>query len=179
WLPWVLEVCYSLLHTLKLKMVSLQMVAAAAVVTVVVCGGWCGCENLPQELPQNTTTGEPQRGSRSSSRRTATSIPAFVLANVSSKQQPETPAENVIGKSPCPRGTRGQACRWELARNALSCTSGPCEQCSQGCSSVEPSLWPTCCRDHFLCCRQLASACQQCNTPQLSPFCTAAFKKCT
>ncbi|KAK7078402.1 hypothetical protein SK128_025580 [Halocaridina rubra] len=97
----------------------------------------------------------------------------------SSHKQPQPSAINEIGKSPCPRGVRGFACRQQLALDALTCTESQCRRCRQGCSTLSPNEWPTCCRDHFLCCRQLASACQQCDTPQLLPFCTAAFKRCS
>ncbi|XP_047500055.1 uncharacterized protein LOC125046372 [Penaeus chinensis] len=94
--------------------------------------------------------------------------------------EPDVPStdENTIGQSPCPRGESGAVCRQELASSTFNCTTDACMQCRDECSSMEPSLWPLCCRDHFLCCRPLASACQQCDTPELFPFCGATFKRC-
>ncbi|XP_066981351.1 uncharacterized protein [Macrobrachium rosenbergii] len=117
--------------------------------------------------PETVTSQTPRR---------ASAIPNLPDPDVPKRPAPS--ATNEIGKSPCPRGQRGFSCRQQLALDALTCTSGQCLRCRQGCDSLSPSEWPICCRDHFLCCREVASSCQQCNTPQLVPFCTAAFKRC-
>ncbi|KAG7172118.1 uncharacterized protein LOC121862460 [Homarus americanus] len=161
-------------------MMTQQQLVAAIVVVLTVCTSWGGGEKIPTPLMYELGSLEaaevPVPDPRSASPRTATFIPASSFINAG--KQSQAPVENEIGKSPCPRGTRGVACREELAQSALTCTSDTCEQCRQGCSNISSSMWPTCCRDHFHCCRQLASACQQCNNPQLIPFCTTAFKKC-
>ncbi|CAL4107245.1 unnamed protein product [Meganyctiphanes norvegica] len=102
-------------------------------------------------------------------------LPSFASFSFSATESPL--AENLIGSSPCPRGRRGFTCRQQLAKDALTCSQGSCQKC-RNCESLGPSEWPGCCRDHFLCCRPLASACQQCDVPQLFPFCEAAFKRC-
>ncbi|KAK4289286.1 hypothetical protein Pmani_037737 [Petrolisthes manimaculis] len=94
------------------------------------------------------------------------------------RQQESKVDNNVIGKSPCVRGMEGQTCRRQLALSSRTCTSGSCMKCRGGCSSLTPSEWPECCRDHLLCCRHLASACLRCDKPDLAPFCSAAFNKC-
>lgn len=150
------------------------------IVLVVGCAAWCSGQTFSFSFgteigPETVTSRTP--ASRQSFRR-ASSIPN--LPNPRESKKPQPSPTNEIGKSPCPRGQRGLSCRQELALNALTCTDGQCQRCRQGCSSrsISPSEWPICCRDHFLCCRQLASACQQCDSPQLVPFCTAAFKRC-
>lgn len=85
--------------------------------------------------------------------------------------------DNLVGQSVCARGVIGDACRKHLATTAMSCTSGFCQECQQ-CGTMSPDLWPRCCRDHFLCCRPLARACQSCDHPILTPFCGAAFGRC-
>ncbi|KAF2352601.1 hypothetical protein FHG87_016641 [Trinorchestia longiramus] len=84
------------------------------------------------------------------------------------------PRDNLIGHSICARGSIGDACRKHLANTAMSCTSGFCHECQQ-CGNMSPDLWPKCCREHFLCCRPLARACQGCDQPALKPFCSVAF----
>lgn len=74
-------------------MVRAQMVAAALV--VLACGNsWAS----GQDVPRNTTTEQTLKEQRSYSRaegpRTATFIPAFVLANVSRKQRQQTPVRS-------------------------------------------------------------------------------------
>ncbi|XP_037796180.1 uncharacterized protein LOC119591503 [Penaeus monodon] len=121
---------------------------------------------------EETPSAAPEQRPR---HRSATFIP-----NVFPDEESDVPSagENTIGQSPCPRGESGAVCRQELASSTFNCTTDSCMQCRDECSTMEPSLWPVCCRDHFLCCRPLASACQQCDTPELFPFCGAAFKRC-
>ncbi|XP_018019761.1 flocculation protein FLO11 [Hyalella azteca] len=85
--------------------------------------------------------------------------------------------DNLVGQSICARGVNGDACRKHLATTAMSCTSGFCHECQQ-CGNMSPDLWPKCCREHYLCCRPLARACQACDQPALQPFCGAAFGRC-
>lgn len=146
-------------------------------VVMVVGATFCSGQTTSEDSTESSYKDEsPTPALRSSGRRTATYIPRRRFLTFPKRNK--SPTENVIGKSPCPRGTRGTLCRKNLARAAQTCTSDSCEQCRQECSSLSPSVWPTCCRNHFLCCRDLAYACQQCNFPELTPFCTAAFKKC-
>ncbi|XP_042886967.1 uncharacterized protein LOC122262846 [Penaeus japonicus] len=123
-------------------------------------------EEPPSDVPEQPTR-----------HRSATFIPNVFPDEDAEPDQPSAD-DNTIGKSPCPRGERGAVCRQELASSTFNCTSESCMQCRSECNSMEPSLWPLCCRDHFLCCRPLASACQQCDTPELVSFCGAAFKRC-
>ncbi|XP_076033516.1 uncharacterized protein LOC143020715 [Oratosquilla oratoria] len=100
---------------------------------------------------------------------------------------PPNDQDNLVGSSPCPRGLEGVTCRRQLARTARMCRNNetleqtePSETCfkCRRCSTLDPNEWPSCCRNHFLCCRSLASACQRCDIDSLQGFCTAAFKRC-
>jgi len=46
------------------------------------------------------------------------------------------------------------------------------------CDLLTPVSWPICCKNHFLCCRPIARACQSCNVTSLVPFCQDKFGRC-
>jgi len=78
----------------------------------------------------------------------------------------------------CPPGPKGLLCRRRFAlRGADECSGGRCVMCRR-CDLLTPVSWPICCKNHFLCCRPIARACQSCNVTSLVPFCQDKFGRC-
>ncbi|KAF0304907.1 hypothetical protein FJT64_023360 [Amphibalanus amphitrite] len=78
----------------------------------------------------------------------------------------------------CPPGPKGLLCRRRFAlRGADECAGGRCVMCRR-CDLLTPVSWPICCKNHFLCCRPIARACQSCNVTELVSFCQDKFGRC-